>query len=122
MFDMPRGQDEKHAARWRATRAVGVSLLCVCMCIGVQVAQAQGRGGGIPLGNLFGGGGGGGGQACVFKCQGGVAPRPREGHKPVYNGCGVPGFMVESKYGMTEVPRLKTKTLNPKTQTLNPEP
>jgi hypothetical protein len=103
---MPRGLDEKHAARWRVPRAVGACLLCLCVCLGVHVAQAQGRGGGIHLGNLFGGMGGGGGQACVFKCPGGVAPRPREGHTPVYNGCGVPGFMVETKYGMTEVPRL----------------
>jgi len=48
-------------------------------------------------------GGGGGGKACVFKCADGVSPRAREGHKPTWNGCGVPGFMVETQFGMTEV-------------------
>mmetsp|Transcript_98100 Transcript_98100/g.158173 ORF Transcript_98100/g.158173 Transcript_98100/m.158173 type:complete len:200 (-) Transcript_98100:587-1186(-) len=47
-------------------------------------------------------GGGGGGKACVFKCAGGVSPRAREGHKPTWNGCGVPGFMVDTQFGMTE--------------------
>eukprot|EP00928_Gymnodinium_smaydae_P034225 TRINITY_DN2430_c0_g1_i5.p1 TRINITY_DN2430_c0_g1~~TRINITY_DN2430_c0_g1_i5.p1 ORF type:complete len:1310 (-),score=353.47 TRINITY_DN2430_c0_g1_i5:143-3715(-) len=39
---------------------------------------------------------------CIFNCKNGAAPRPRKGHKASSNGCGVPGFMVESQYGMTE--------------------
>mmetsp|Transcript_47204 Transcript_47204/g.125440 ORF Transcript_47204/g.125440 Transcript_47204/m.125440 type:complete len:242 (-) Transcript_47204:593-1318(-) len=40
-------------------------------------------------------------QTCTFKCSNGGRPRARKGHKPVANGCGVPGFMVESKFGLT---------------------
>lgn len=80
--------------RWLlATAAILVAAAARC---GVS---AQG---GIPfdLGGMMGGGGGG--KPCVFKCPGGVAPRPRDGHTPTFNGCGVPGFQVESKFGMTE--------------------
>ncbi|EKX43127.1 hypothetical protein GUITHDRAFT_140707 [Guillardia theta CCMP2712] len=41
-------------------------------------------------------------QTCKFKCENGNNPRHREGHKPTFNGCGVPGFMIDSKHGLTE--------------------
>lgn len=67
------------------------------------VLDASHAQGGIPLdlGKMMGGGGGKG-ASCAFKCANGVPPRPRQEHVPTFNGCGVPGFQVESQYGMTE--------------------
>lgn len=54
---------------------------------------------GLDFGKLFGGGAGG--QECSFSCKNGAKPAAKDTHVPQSNGCGVPGFMVESKYGMT---------------------
>lgn len=78
---------------FRAPAAVVILLMCLVF----DASQAQG----IPdLGKMMGGGGQKG--SCQFKCANGIQPRPRLGHEPTFNGCGVPGFQVESKYGMTD--------------------
>ena len=51
--------------------------------------------------NDFFGGGAGAGRECSYKCSNGASPVPRDGHVPQSNGCGVPGFMIESHFGLT---------------------
>lgn len=77
--------------------------VCLSAAVAATIAPTCVAQGGIDLGKLMGGGGGvGSGNSCAFKCKHGAPPRPREGHKPTFNGCGVPGFKVDTKYGMTD--------------------
>lgn len=78
-----------------------LTLTLILAC--ASMASGQLPSGAIDLGKMFQDVNlGGGNSDCAYQCSSGGVPRgDKPGHKPVSNGCGVPGFQVDSKFGMT---------------------
>jgi hypothetical protein len=109
-FDLGRSVPGLHCKRGQGTSCCNsscgcISSVCVSACL-VMCAEACN----LITCHLYScvvncsmmGGGGGGGKGCMFKCPGGIPPKPREGHTPTFNGCGAMGVSVQSQFGMTE--------------------